>query len=226
MTPLTFAALDSGFAPTAGEPTVMASPNQLGSVVVQGGRVYVPSISVSPAPPVKFNSNVQPIVYVGDLATREEKRDNVGSANYARVVKDAAGTDPVLFLADLVDMAFIGDSNIAYALSRGAEVVQRVVYDPAQGIQVGSQFNLQNRPEDGSCGQQRRLQVSYGYYHLPQRTQGLCQLLAIALTRCRRPVDPGPVYGRHIGSGAEWYRGRRSGARQALLLHRAWTLVG
>jgi YVTN family beta-propeller protein len=141
--PITFEPRDSGFGPNPGDPTVKVAPNQLGSIAIQGDRVYVPAIAASPQGPIKFNVNVHPVVYVGDLASREENLTNVGTTNLARAVKDAVGTDPMLFLADLTDIAFIGDGNVAYALSRGADVVQRLVYDPATGIQVGSQFNKQ-----------------------------------------------------------------------------------
>ncbi len=143
---------DSGFGPNPGDPTVTVAPNQLGSVVIQGGKVYVTSVSASPEAPTKFNVNVHPVVYVGDLASREEDKSNVGTTNLARVVKDAVGPDPMLFLADLTDMAFIGDGNVAYALSRGADAVQRLVYDPALGIQVGSQFNKQIDVTDPPAG--------------------------------------------------------------------------
>jgi YVTN family beta-propeller protein len=150
-TPITFAARDSGFAPDGSAPgtaTVMTSPNQLGAVTVQNGKIYVTSVSVSPAPPLKFNTNVQPVVYVGDLATSAEDLSPVGTTNMAKEVKDEI-TAPRFFLADLVDIVFVlGDKNVGYALSRGAGVMQRVVYDATQAnaadqIKLGSQFNGQ-----------------------------------------------------------------------------------
>ncbi len=143
--PIMLAPIDSGFAPSGGA-SVKASPNQLSSVWVQGGKIYVTSTSVSAGAPVAFNLNVQPVVYVADIATRTEDQSGVGSVNLARVVRDAApdGTQP-LFLADTVDLAFIGSSGIAYSVSRGADMVQRVVFgDESPGeITVGSSFNLQ-----------------------------------------------------------------------------------
>jgi YVTN family beta-propeller protein len=148
--PITFAPRDSGFVPdgsAAGTATVTTSPNQLGAVTVQGGKIYVTSVSVSPAPPLKFNANVQPVVYVGDLATSKEDLSPVGTTNMAKEVKDEIlAPKPRLFLADLVDIVFVvGDKNIGYVLSRGADVVQRVVYDAAQdnAIKLGSDFNDQ-----------------------------------------------------------------------------------
>ncbi len=140
-----FAPTDSGFVPdgtNAG--TVKTSPNQFYAAAIQGQKVFVTSISASPKGPPKFNGNVQPVVYVGDLETRKEDLDNAGTVNLARKVADAipAG-QPRHFLADLSDIAFAGSSNIAYALSKGADVVQRVVFDEVKGISIGSSFNKQ-----------------------------------------------------------------------------------
>lgn len=142
---ITLAPLDSGFAPStagAGAPTVMTSPNQLFSVHVNEGRIYVTSISTSPAAPTNFQTNVQPVIHVGDLATRTEDRGALGTADLARLVRDQVpDTGPRFFLADLVDLGFVG-SDVAYAVSRGADVVQRVVYSGA-GPTLGSAFNKQ-----------------------------------------------------------------------------------
>ncbi len=146
-TPILFTPLDSGFAPDGsapGTPTVMTSPNQLWSVIPQNGKIYVTSVSASPAPPVKFNTNVQPVVYVGDLAARGEDRSNVGTVNLARKVGDALAPGTTrFFLADIVDMDFKGTSTVAYVVSRGADVVQRVVFDPGTGTTIGSTQNVQ-----------------------------------------------------------------------------------
>ena len=91
-----FAPIDSGFAAsdrTAGAPTVMTSPNQLYAVAVQGGKVYVTSVSASPEPPINFDANVFPVVYVGDLATGTEDRRTSASANLARLVDDQIPDD-------------------------------------------------------------------------------------------------------------------------------------
>jgi DNA-binding beta-propeller fold protein YncE len=142
---IALAPLSSGFAPTdaAGNPigpVVDASPNQLGSAIVIGNKVYATTISVSPAPPIKFNVNIQPIVAAVDLATMAEVRDATGTVNLAALVK-AQVTGPKNFLADLVDIAFVG-TDTAYVLSRGGDAVQRVTFD-ATGPQLGSPQNKQ-----------------------------------------------------------------------------------
>jgi YVTN family beta-propeller protein len=147
-TPILLSPLDSGFAPDGspeGTPTVKTSPNALYSVAIRAGRVYVTSVSASPERPIKFNTNVQPVVYVGNLADSTENLTNVGTTNLARLVKARIPSGPRFFLADLVDLVFFGssDGNVAYAVSRGGDVIQRVVYDDAAGVQIGSPQNVQ-----------------------------------------------------------------------------------
>ncbi len=166
LAPITFNPIDSGFVPdgsAAGSPTVMTAPNQLGAVAIHDGKIYVTSISASPQPPVKFNTNVFPVVYVADLRTATEDRSTVGSANLAKLADDVipdvpAPTPPPVpcmspspcipvtnstrfFLADIVDLDFddsvAAPASTAYVISRGADVVQRVVYDPASGVSAG-----------------------------------------------------------------------------------------
>ncbi len=137
--PITLAPRDSGFAPAAGEATVMTSPNQLHSVTIVGDRAYITSTSVSPGAPVRFNLNVQPVVYVVDIAARAEVTTPDGSANLAQLVRDGTA-DSKLFLADTVDMAFVG--QIGYSVSRGADAVQRVIYE-GSAVEIGSTQNLQ-----------------------------------------------------------------------------------
>lgn len=143
-----FAPLDSGFVPegtSAG--TVMTSPNQFYTVAVQGGKIYLPSISASPAGPPRFNGNVFPVVYVGDLATFQEDLSNVGTVNLAKKINEVIPANNSrsgrFFLADSVDIDFIGTSNVAYVVSKGGDAVQRVTFDTVQGTTLGSQFNVQ-----------------------------------------------------------------------------------
>jgi YVTN family beta-propeller protein len=135
---ITFNPIDSTF----GTPSTMTSPNQLYAVAVAGDRILVPSVSASPEPPVSFNTNVQPVVYVGSLSDMAEDESVVGSSNLAAHVRDEVTDGPRHFLADIVDIAMVG-TDIAYVLSRGANVVQRVEYNEATGISIGSAFNEQ-----------------------------------------------------------------------------------
>lgn len=137
--PIELSPRDSGF----GDPSVTTSPNQLFAVAVAGDKIYLPSISASPEAPVQFNQNVQPVLYVGDLAAGEEDLSNVGTHNLAALVRDQIPQgEPRFFLADIVDVSFVGDA-IAYVVSRGANVVQRLELNSATGVQIGSSFNKQ-----------------------------------------------------------------------------------
>ena len=128
--------LDSGFG-------VSTAPNQLYNVAIAGSKLFLPSVAASPEPPVVFNQNVQPVVFVANLASLSEDQSLVGTQNLARFVRDEIPEgDPRFFLADIVDIAMVGE-DIAYVLSRGTNVVQRVAYNAALGIEFGSAFNKQ-----------------------------------------------------------------------------------
>jgi YVTN family beta-propeller protein len=137
-------ALDSGFVPDGtNRGTVKTSPNQLWGATIQNGKVYMPSISASPAAPARFNGNVFPVLYVANLSTKLEDKGVNGTTNLARKVADAIPSGQARhFLADIVDLGFVGESNIGYVLSRGADVVQRIVLEPT-GMTLGSTFNKQ-----------------------------------------------------------------------------------
>jgi DNA-binding beta-propeller fold protein YncE/cytochrome c553 len=135
-----FAPLDSGFVPegtSAG--TVKTSPNQLSAVAIQGNKIYATSVSASPKGPSKFNGNVFPVLYVGDLESRQEDTGSSGTVNLAKKIAESTAK-PKNFLADMVDISFIGNSNVAYTVSKGADAVQRVAFG-ANGVTIGSQFN-------------------------------------------------------------------------------------
>ena len=136
---------DSGFAPStapSGTATVQVSPNQLYAAAIAGGKVYIPSVSASPAPPLDFQANVQPVAYVIDLASGAEDTSALGSHNLAQLVRDNdSDTAKRLFLADTVDVSFVGQ-NVAYYVSRGADAIQRIQYTGSAPT-FGSSRNLQ-----------------------------------------------------------------------------------
>ena len=142
---LSLAPIDSGF-PAGGvatNPTVHASPNQLGAVAVANGRVYVTSVSASPEGPARFDNNVFPVVHVGDLATGAEVTDASGTINLARAIYDAipspSATSPRFIPGDLSDVAFVDDSQVAYAIGRAGDVMVRVTF--ADAVAIGSTQN-------------------------------------------------------------------------------------
>ncbi len=120
-----------------------AAPNQLYAVATAQGKIYVPSISASPEGAPRFDSNVAPVIYVADLASKTEIRGGSGTTNLASLVN--ALPTPRFFLADTVDLDFVPGTSIAYAVSRGAEVVQRIDYSgasPALGSTMNKQIDL------------------------------------------------------------------------------------
>ncbi len=139
-----FESLDSGFVPEGtNKGTVKTSPNQLWGATVQNGKIYVPSVSASPAAPARFNGNVYPVLYVANLSTKLEDKGVNGTTNLAKKVVDTIPAGQTRhFLAEIVDLGFVGESNIGYVLSRGADVVQRIVLEPT-GMTLGSTFNKQ-----------------------------------------------------------------------------------
>jgi DNA-binding beta-propeller fold protein YncE len=137
---IVFEPLDSGFAPSGSAPetpTVMTAPNQLYGAAIQGDKVYITSVSASPQPPINFQTNVFPVLYVGDLATGLEDHSEVGTANLARLAFDQVPERP-RFLQEIVDLDFDGLSNEAYVVSRAADIVQRLTFEPGVGIIIGT----------------------------------------------------------------------------------------
>jgi YVTN family beta-propeller protein len=140
-TPTALDPISSGFAPTDGNgtaigPEVKASANQLASAIVVGTKLYVTTVSASPAPPFKFNVNIQPVVEVIDLPTKQHDTSAQGTMNLAKLVKEQVTGGTRNFLADLVDIGFVG-SDVAYVLSRGGDAIQRVVLTQT-GPKLGS----------------------------------------------------------------------------------------
>lgn len=146
-TPIELAPVDSGFAKggVAGAPTVLTSANQLAAMATANGRLYITSVSASPQDTARFDNNVFPVVYVADLATAAEVRNASGTVNLARAIYDAIPTPsaaaPRFIPGDLSDLDFVANSNVAYAVGRAGDVMQRVVFGAA--IEIGSTQNRQ-----------------------------------------------------------------------------------
>ena len=152
-TPITLQPIDSGFAAAA-----KTSPNQLGAMAIVGTRVYITSVSVSPAGVAAFDGNVFPVMYVADLTTNTEVRDAAGSTNLARKVVDLIPTPsaaaPRFIPGDLSDIAFLDGTQIGYAVGRGGDVMLRLEY--GAGLKVGAAQNaeidlLPNPAPNGVC---------------------------------------------------------------------------
>ncbi|MEZ4403237.1 MAG: YncE family protein [Kofleriaceae bacterium] len=154
-TAITLAPIDSGFAPSTAAPgaaTAITAPNQLWNAVVVGTKLYLPSISAAPAAPVNFQTNVHAVLYVADLASHAEDRGPQGTVVLPALVRDQLAAAPTKqFLADIVDVDFVGD-KVAYVLSRGADTVQRVSLEatgPVLGAAQAQQIDLNLVPAGG-----------------------------------------------------------------------------
>jgi hypothetical protein len=144
-TKINLAPLDSGFKKgggitAQGEVGISTSPNQLSSMAVNAGKLYITSVSASPEGPTRFDNNVFPVVYVVDLATNKELRDGAGTANLARKVVEAIPTPsaatPRFIPGDLSDIAFVDNSTLGYTIGKAGDVMLRLVYDGT--LKIGS----------------------------------------------------------------------------------------
>ncbi len=140
--------LDSGFPQggVKGNPTIQTAPNQLSALAVFENRLFVTSVSASPQPPLRFDNNVFPVVYVADLGSGQEVRDETGTTNLARKIVDAIPTPtpeaPRFIPGELSDIDFVPGSNaVAYAIGRAGDVMVRTVF--AGPVTVGSSQNVE-----------------------------------------------------------------------------------
>ena len=102
-------------------------PNQLGSALVCGGKLYLPNIGAQPEPPVFFNTNVQALVYVVDTASLAERTDLHVNLN-AQIKTEPEPANPTASLAhlfgnDLVDIAADPECQNFFIVSRGGNYV-------------------------------------------------------------------------------------------------------
>lgn len=195
-----------------------ASPNQLYSVALSQGRIYVPSISASPEGPPRFDSNVAPVIYVADLATKTEVRGGNGTTNLASLVN--ALSAPRFFLADTVDLDFVPGTRIAYAVSRGAEVIQRIDYSgasPALGSTMNKQIDLIGAAGNPNlCQNPSGIAIAAGLQRAYVNCWGNQRLAVLDLgtQSVLTTVDSGTVAGGSVTKGRHFFftgRGRWSG---------------
>jgi YVTN family beta-propeller protein len=104
-------------------------PNQLGSALVCGGKLYLPNIGAQPEPPVFFNVNIQALVHVVDTATLSE-RENLHVNLNAQIATEPNPANPTaslgrLFGNDLVAIASDPQCQSFFLVSRGGNYVIR-----------------------------------------------------------------------------------------------------
>jgi YVTN family beta-propeller protein len=118
-------------APGAFGTTTLTGPNQLSSVNIVGSKFYVTATGASPDGVPKFNENVFPLVLIGDVAGNK-----LGTISLADAIKTQVTVTPKNFIADMLDVAFVG--NIGYFLGRGADAIQRAQFTSDTSVTLGS----------------------------------------------------------------------------------------
>ncbi|MEO8551760.1 MAG: cytochrome D1 domain-containing protein [Kofleriaceae bacterium] len=152
---LKLAGIDSGF-PAGGiaaNPNVHASPNQLGALALNKGKLFVTSIEASPEAPTRFDNNLYPVIHIADVASASE----LGTVNLARALYDAipspTAANPRFIPGELSDLDFVADSDVAYAVGRAGDVMVRVTFDAtaAIGSTQNKEIDLAGSDTTGRC---------------------------------------------------------------------------
>jgi len=116
----------------AGDPDIVnapqgAFPNQLHALLIHDNKLYVPSIGAAPAPPVKFNVNIQALVHVVNPSALAEIKASTVNLN-AQTKTEAAPADPFSSLGKLFGndiVAMDAKANNFALVSRGGNYVLR-----------------------------------------------------------------------------------------------------
>ncbi|HVH05272.1 MAG TPA: hypothetical protein VNE71_04645, partial [Myxococcota bacterium] len=132
--------------PDGADPAIAADPqgafpNQLASVETCGGRLYLPSIGAQPEPPVFFNTNVQALVHVVDVATTDELPLTVNLN--AQIKLETQPADPTasldrLFANDVVAIEADPTCDTFLIVSRGGDYVLRAALDDEGKLDIGA----------------------------------------------------------------------------------------
>lgn len=105
--------------------TTGAFPNLLHSVVIKGGRAYLPNTASSPNGPVRFNVNVQSFLSVFDVESDEDSGQTI---NMNRGVQlEPPGTK--LFITNPIAVAFKQGADEGFVVSAATDRLVRVVLD-------------------------------------------------------------------------------------------------
>ena len=210
----------------------MTSPNQLCSVDVNGTKIYVTvDLGVAGAP--------------GELPDQRAAGDATSAISPPAPRTAARSAPPTwpawcatrspppqprFFLADIVDIGFVG-SDVAYVVSRGGDVVQRVVYErrrPHPGLAVNKQIDLNVTPagSPGACQNPTGIAVAHDGGRAfvncwGTRRLGVVDLSTQTLSTHRRVVGRSTTAERDAADGLHFFftgRGRWS--------NNAWSSCG
>lgn len=107
-------------------------PNQLQSALIRGTRLFLPNIGAQPEPPVRFDTNVQALVYVVDTTARAELANrHVNLNQQVRTEIQAGNTAGIngLFGNDIVAIDANTVGTDVLIVSRGGNYVFRATAD-------------------------------------------------------------------------------------------------
>ena len=115
-------------------------PNQFGSALICGGKLYLPNIGAQPEPPVFFNTNVQALVHVVNTSTLLQVPSlHVNLNNQIKTeVQPASGLNR-LFGNDVVAIDANATCQSFYIVSRGGNYVIRATpTGPGGALSIGA----------------------------------------------------------------------------------------
>ncbi len=123
-----------------------AFPNQLHQLILRGGRAYVLNTAAQPAPPVKFNTNVQAFVSVVDIETLSEDPAALTKLNN-QIKTEAQPADPIgstdrLFANDVVAIDASANGQDFLLISRGGNYLLRAQRLAGGGLGIGAPDNV------------------------------------------------------------------------------------
>ena len=109
--------------------TTGAYPNQLENLATHGNFAYLPSTGASPNGPVRFNVNVQSLVSVVNLTTRQDTGQTINMQSAV-----GAQTNPTkLFITQPWAIAFKNNADQGYVVSAASNIVVKLAVDPNSG---------------------------------------------------------------------------------------------
>ena len=114
-----------------------AFPNLLQSIVLFDGRGFVPNSAASPEPPLRFNANVQSLVSVFDVGSRDEIADQTFNLNRGinfdvpSGLSEAQNRDNTdrLFPSAPVDIDCSETTGKCWVVSQGSDFIVRMDFD-------------------------------------------------------------------------------------------------
>lgn len=114
------------------DPADETSPNQLYSVAIEGDKFFVVATGGSPNGKASFNQNIKQLVLVGEISSAT----NVNVINLSELIRTQVEDAKQNFMADIVDLALIGDS-VLYFASRGGDGFQRAFIEDNGNVVLG-----------------------------------------------------------------------------------------